>query len=212
MKASNFVLMASLCLAGAACDRNRPEAEREQGASPRPEEATRTPEQKAEPQGEQKPAETTPVAHAVQKAQADLKVDPGSKMDADAKFEQLADGLKISVEVKNGPPGKKGVHIHEKGDCSDLKGMSMGQHFAPMGETHGLPGSAQHHIGDLGNITIDKDGSGKLEIVVPKATLKPDDKLSFLGKAIVIHAGEDVGTGTSGNAGEPIACGVIERG
>jgi len=217
MRTSNFVIVASLSLSVlAACDRNRPEGEREPGVTPRPDELTRTPEQKNEQRAEPKPDEkavpqTSPVAHSLLKAEADLKGQPGAKIDGDAKFEEVADGVKVTLEVENAPPGRRGVHVHEKGDCSNLKGMSMGQHFAPMGEQHGLPGAAQHHLGDLGNITVDKEGKGKLEIVAAKANLKPEDKLSFLGKAIVIHAGEDTGTGTSGNSGEPIACGVIQR-
>ena len=216
MRTSKLVFVASLSLfALAACDRNRHEGEREPGVNPRPDELTRTPEQKPEQKAAPKPEEktapqTSPVALSLQKAEADLKPAPGSKLDADAKFEELADGIKIVLEVKDAPPGRKGVAIHEKGDCSNIKGQSMGQHFAPAGETHGLPGAAQHHLGDLGNITIDKDGKGKLEVVVAKANLKPDDKLSFLGKSIVVSASEDTGTGT-GNAGQPLACGIIEK-
>jgi Cu-Zn family superoxide dismutase len=212
MRTTSLLILASFSLSVlAACERNRPEGEREPNATPRPDELTR-PEQRSEPKPQERTApEMSPVGHALLKAEADLKAAPGAKIDGEAKFEEVPEGVRVVVEVENAPPGRKGVHIHEKGDCSDIKGMSMGQHLAPMGESHGLPGAAQHHLGDLGNITIAKDGKGKLEIVAPKANLKPGDKLSFLGKAIVVHAGEDTGTGTSGNSGEPIACGVIQR-
>lgn len=142
-------------------------------------------------------------------AEADFKSAPQMKVDGDAELEEVAGGVKIKIEVENAPTGQKGIHIHEKDDCSDIPNKSMGEHFAPTMPKHGLPGSAEHHLGDLGNITIDKDGNGKLEITVAGANLKAGDPLSFLGKSIVLHESSDKGTGASGDSGKPIACAPI---
>lgn len=136
---------------------------------------------------------------------------PGVSLKGEADLKEVAGGVRIEVEVQNAPPGPKGIHIHQKGDCSDIPGESMGEHYAPIPSAHGLPSSPQHHLGDLGNIEVKKDGDGELKITVPAANLHPGAENSFLGKALVIHEGPDRGVGPSGKAGQPIACAVIRE-
>jgi superoxide dismutase, Cu-Zn family len=138
-----------------------------------------------------------------------LDTAPGADLDAEAEFYAQDDGVRVVVNVKDAQPGKRGVHVHERGDCSDIPGQSMGSHFAPFDQPHGLPGDARLHLGDLGNIEIGADGEGVLEILVPGATLEEGAHNSFAGRALVIHEGEDTGEGASGEAGQPVACGVI---
>jgi Cu-Zn family superoxide dismutase len=145
-------------------------------------------------------------------AEADLKVAGRPSMKGNARFEQVDDGVTVLVAVEGAPPGNLGVHVHEKGDCSDIPGKSMGEHFAPRGEPHGLPSAPRRHIGDLGNMVVDQNGRGELKIVAEGANLEKQDPLSFLNRAIVIHEGQDKGTQPSGDAGKPLACGVIEEG
>lgn len=145
------------------------------------------------------------------KAEAKLQSPPGMKLAGDVKLVEENGAVKITVDVEDAPAGYKGIHIHEKGDCSDPKGKSMGEHFAPKQHNHGIPGKqAEHHLGDLGNIMINADGKGHLEMTVPEANLKPGDAMSFLGRAVIIHEGEDKGVQPSGGAGDPIACGRID--
>ncbi len=149
-------------------------------------------------------------------AKADIDPATGDmKIDGEARFSEDGKGVKIVVNVKDAPTGEKGIHIHEKGDCSDVPGDSMGGHFAPQGDKHGLPDAPQDqiHLGDLGNIDIKDDGTGKLEITVEKANLKKGDPMSFLGKALIIHESKDKGPEhqPSGSSGKPIACGVIKE-
>lgn len=143
----------------------------------------------------------------------DLETAVGTELEGSAELKQMTNGVQIALEVEDAPPGKHGVHIHERGDCSDIPGGSMGGHMKSAGnEQHGLPmASAQHEIGDLGNIEVGSDGKGKLTVVVPNASLKPGAQQSFLGKALVVHADEDVGSGPAGGSGKPIACGVIKE-
>ncbi len=133
----------------------------------------------------------------------------GIELEGHAKLEEVKEGVRVTLKVKNGVPGQRGVHIHEVGDCSDIAGKSMGSHFAPDNAEHGLPHEPEHHFGDLGNISIQDSGKGQLDIIVPKANLRPNDPHSLLGRAVVMHEQKDTGDGTSGQSGAPIACAVI---
>src|SRR4051812_19372590 len=71
------------------------------------------------------------------------------------RFEDTADGLKLTAQLIGVPPGQHAFHIHEFGDCSEM-GKAAGSHFNPMGEPHGdvLKNGPMHaHIGDMGNVT-----------------------------------------------------------
>ncbi len=149
-----------------------------------------------------------------ERAEAELKAADGQKIEGEVEFFASDKGVRIVAELEDAPPGKHGLHVHEKGDCSDIEGKSMGSHFAPEGHQHALPGeAAERHLGDLGNVEINDKGDGRLEITLEKANLKANDPMSLLGKAVVVHSGEDLGKSKqpSGSSGAPIACGVIEK-
>ncbi len=154
-------------------------------------------------------AEAEDTSDARKRAEASFVAAPGIKLTGEAKLKEVAGGVQIEVEVENAPAGAKGIHIHQKGDCSDVPGKSMGEHYAVTSPNHGLPTAAEHHLGDLGNIDVGQNGEGNLIIVVPGANLESDQERSFVGKSIVVHESQDVGTGPSGNSGKPIACAVI---
>ena len=147
-------------------------------------------------------------------AKADLKAADGQDVEVEAKFFAVAGGVRVVAEIEDATPGKHGFHVHETGDCSDLKGKSMGSHFSPEKHEHALPTEVgTKHLGDLGNVVVDDKGDGKVEITVPGASLEPNDQNSFLGRALVFHLNEDTGKKhqPAGDSGDPIACGVIER-
>jgi superoxide dismutase, Cu-Zn family len=149
-------------------------------------------------------------------AEAELIAARGTRVEGHARFFQQPAGVRVVLEVADAEPGKKGVHVHTHGDCSNMQNESMGPHLAPTLEQHALPSEAvPRHLGDLGNITIAGDGKGRLELDVPAATLGGDASTSFLGRALIVDSAEDTGSGAqpAGNAGAPLACGVIhERG
>jgi Cu-Zn family superoxide dismutase len=148
------------------------------------------------------------------RAEAALTAAPGAKIEGKATFIEEPGGVRVVLEVENAPPGRKGVHVHERGDCSDIPAKSMGPHFAPKLEQHALPAEGDsHHLGDLGNIDVNADGTGRLEIKAVDATLGGDDGTSFLGRALVVHTGEDAGSVAqpAGDSGAPMACGVIQK-
>jgi Cu-Zn family superoxide dismutase len=135
----------------------------------------------------------------------------GSTVSGTARFNSASDGLKAHVEVQRATPGKHGVHIHEKGDCSDPKAASAGGHFNPnTSPHHGGPHTATRHGGDLGNIEVDADGKGTLDVVVQDLTLVSPQS-GVVGRAIVVHETvDDLATDPAGNSGSRVGCGVIQ--
>lgn len=120
----------------------------------------------------------------------------------------------IRVNISGLTPGKHGFHIHEYGDMR--KGCeSMGPHYNPFHKDHGGLNSKIRHVGDFGNIIVDKNGYVKNYIIKNK-TIKLRGKYSIIGRGIVVHKDEDdLGLGnysdskTTGHSGARIACGII---
>ena len=94
------------------------------------------------------------------------------------------------------------------GDCSAADGTSTGGHFNPENKNHGGPTDAERHVGDMGNIEAAADGTAHLEL--SDSLLAFSGKHSIIGRAIIVHAGEDDLTSQpTGAAGARVACGVI---
>ena len=143
-------------------------------------------------------------------AAATLAAKSGSELTGTITFKPAGDHVHVTVHVEHVKPGEHGVHVHEKGDCSDPEAKNAGGHFNPEGMQHGAPGSAMHHPGDFGNITVGADGTGTLELDTKSISLDPSDKLSVIGHAVIVHEKvDDLKTQPTGNAGGRIGCGVI---
>lgn len=136
----------------------------------------------------------------------------GYDLRGEAEFTQVSQGVEVRVAVVGATPGVKGVHIHQKADCSDIPNKSMGAHFSPKFDEASYPAAADHELGDLGHMQIGADGAGELKVVVPAANLRPDDSHSFLTRSIVLHeSSETEGSGEAERPEKPIACGIIDR-
>src|SRR6266850_1598971 len=143
-------------------------------------------------------------------AQATMAAKSGSTVTGTATFTELANGVKVVVDIENATPGAHGLHIHEKGDCSAPDAMSAGAHFNPAGNPHAGPRDKGRHNGDFGNINIGQDGKGHLEIVDDLVTVKPGPT-SVVGKSIIFHEQtDDLKTQPAGNSGARLGCGVIQ--
>lgn len=133
----------------------------------------------------------------------------GSQVRGVVSFMKTADGARATVDLENLKPGKHGLHIHEKGDCSDPKAASAGAHFNPEHKHHGGIDTAERHAGDFGN--IEADANGKVHAELQLKGVKFDGADSVIGKAVIVHDKEDdLKTDPSGNSGDRVACGVIE--
>ena len=131
-----------------------------------------------------------------------------------AALTEVSGGVRIVLEMRGLPPGAKGVHIHEVGRCEPPGFTSSGGHFNPEGKQHGALNPQGSHAGDLPNITIGANGSGRLETMTTQVTLSQGPR-SILGdtpRALVVHAApDDFKTDPTGNSGARIACGVIVK-
>lgn len=126
-------------------------------------------------------------------------------------FREENGGLRIKVDVKSANPGLHGFHIHENGSC-ERDGAAAGNHFNPAETTHGhlvKDGFEKAHAGDLGNLEIGPDGTGKMEIFVPGLNLTSGDH-NVMGRSVILHDKPDDFSQPNGNSGGRIACGVIK--
>ena len=127
-------------------------------------------------------------------------------------FRDAGDGVLIELEA-NGLPASQPLafHIHEGGACDTAGGFeSAGGHFAPRSMMHGYLAEGGPHAGDMPNQFTDAEGSVKAEIFNPAVTVG-EGEASVAGRTVVIHAGaDDYMSQPSGDAGERLACGVIE--
>jgi len=114
--------------------------------------------------------------------------------------------------------GFHGFHIHTYGDLSDGCNSAC-SHFDPFGNTHGCPGMANRHVGDLGNIQTDLFGNANYIFSDNIISLNKTSECFIIGRMLIIHQDQDdcgMGTGElrteslkTGNAGKRIACAVI---
>ena len=134
----------------------------------------------------------------------------GTSVTGEAVFTQDGDNIMLTVDIRNASPGLHAVHIHATGDCSAPDGTSAGGHWNPTDEDHGRWGGETFHLGDLGNIPVGSDGTGYIERTTDLWDIGTGSDLDIVGKAIIVHAGEDDFTSQpSGAAGGRIGCGVI---
>lgn len=146
-------------------------------------------------------------------ARAELR-DAGGRRVGTATLTEVDNGVLVVAEVNGLPPGRHGFHFHEKGLCEGPKFESAGGHFNPLGRQHGPENPHGPHGGDMPNIVVLADGTGRAWTLNPYATLKEGERSLFRtgGTALMIHANaDDYYTDPTGNAGDRIACGVITR-
>lgn len=146
-------------------------------------------------------------------AHAELS-EPGGRAVARAAAYEEDGGLRIHVDAAGLAPGVYGVHIHSVGRCDPPSFESAGPHWNPAAREHGGRNPRGPHLGDLPNLSIGADGTGRLTFMIPGArqTSGPRAMLDGDGAAVIIHAGpDDYLTDPSGNSGARLACGVFRR-
>lgn len=125
-------------------------------------------------------------------------------------------GVTVQVRVHDLPPGFHGFHVHAVGECAPPF-TSAGGHFDKDKHPHG------HHSGDLPVLQVNADGTAKATISTDRFAVA--DLFDGDGSAIIIHANPDnyaniptryaaapdATTLATGDAGDRIACGVMEK-
>jgi Cu-Zn family superoxide dismutase len=132
-----------------------------------------------------------------------------------ATFNEGPRGVVIRVEGRGLPPGWHGVHLHQKGDCSDPAFQSAGGHtHGGPKSVHGLKNAQATDTGDLPNVFVAADGTLNAELFTAFVTLGGGSGRQALldadGATLVLHANPDDHVSQPiGGAGARIACGVI---
>jgi Cu-Zn family superoxide dismutase len=153
--------------------------------------------------------DTTNKAVSPLMAKCTLSPASDSQVKGWVEFTQMKGCVKIEGEITGLTPGKHGFHVHEKGDCSAPDATSAGGHFNPTNKDHGGPMSKDRHVGDLGNITANKNGTAKFNFKDKVIQLSGEN--SILDRSLIVHGDrDDLKSQPVGNAGKRVACGVIE--
>jgi len=126
---------------------------------------------------------------------------------------QMMDGVLISIDVRELPPGGHGLHMHQTGDCSDTGGFKLSSsHIARQRRPtkfHGDMHPTGTHAGDLPNLYVNGDGQARIDVLSVRISL--DDLRDRDGAALVIHANpDDYQTQQTGSSGPRIACAAFK--
>ncbi|ODA68176.1 Superoxide dismutase [Cu-Zn] precursor [Methyloligella halotolerans] len=153
-------------------------------------------------------------------ASATLKDLDGKEVGTVELTQTATDGVLLKVDITNLPPGEHAFHTHETGKC-EPPFKSAGGHFNPDDDTHGYMTEDGPHAGDMPNISVPESGKLTFEVYNDEVSVAEDEGLleddeGYLfdddGSAIVVHDGiDDYKSQPSGDAGDRIACGVIEK-
>jgi Cu-Zn family superoxide dismutase len=128
-------------------------------------------------------------------------------------LKDVADGLRIKINLESLPPGPHGFHVHSAPDCSPAQvggrlvpAGAAGPPYDPFHTGHHAGPRGNGYLGDLPILAVGKDGKAKYTMVAPR--LKVDD---VRNRALVITAGSDNFTDTPpmGGGGDAIACGSV---
>lgn len=139
-------------------------------------------------------------------------VDGEGQPNGSASLSQTNAGVLIEIEVQ-GLPAESWVafHIHEGGSCDHEDGHeSAGDHFNPDGSEHGFLPEGGPHAGDMPNQYVPESGVLRAQVLNTFVTLE-DGETDIRGRTLMIHADpDDYQSQPSGDAGDRIACAVIE--
>ncbi|RJF92039.1 superoxide dismutase family protein [Noviherbaspirillum saxi] len=134
-----------------------------------------------------------------------------------ARLAQQGDGnVVVQVHVHDLPPGFHGFHVHAVGECVPPF-ISAGGHFDRDGHSH------KSHTGDLPVLLVNTDGTANAKLDTDRFAVA--DLFDADGSTIIIHANPDnyanipnryvaapdATTLATGDAGDRIACGVVEK-
>lgn len=118
--------------------------------------------------------------------------------------------IRLTISVQGMNPGTFGTHIHSVGRCDPPDFMSAGPHWNPAARQHGRHNPLGSHAGDLPNIEIGANGSGRL--VLDMAAEHVDSLFDTDGSSVIIHATQDDEVSDpTGNSGARVACAVLMR-
>lgn len=155
---------------------------------------------------EQETVETVPE---ITQATAVISPTEGNNTAGVVTFTQTDNGVRVEATISGlDQETRHGFHIHQYGDCRAPDGTSAAGHFNPEGVEHGAPTDDVRHVGDLGNLPTNAQGTADVDFV--DSHLELNGANSILGRGVIVHAGtDDFESQPTGDAGSRLACGVI---
>ena len=138
---------------------------------------------------------------------------PDTLVTGNATFEVVNGKVKMMLNVTAPAKANKtvAVHIHEHAGCGD-QGKDAHGHWNPTKVNHGKWGSDPFHSGDIGNVELDGAGNGTKELETDRWSIGGDSATNILNRSIIVHGGvDDFKTQPTGNAGNRIGCGIINK-
>lgn len=154
------------------------------------------------------------AAHAQEPATATASfVDAAGEASGSAELHEASSGgVLIKIEMTDLPEESwVAFHVHETGSCDAATGHeSAGGHFNPGSKEHGYDAANGPHAGDMPNQYVAADGTLRAEVLNHAVTLT-EGETGIRGRALMVHAGaDDYSSQPSGDAGDRLACAVIE--
>lgn len=131
-----------------------------------------------------------------------------------ARIVETGAGVLVRLTLSGLTPGVHAVHFHENAVC-EPPFESAGDHFNPDSREHGFLNPGGTHAGDLPNITVDQNGTARVDVPAPLVTLDSgrESLTGEGGTSLVIHSGaDDYRTNPAGDSGARVACGVVRWG
>ncbi len=145
-------------------------------------------------------------------------IDRNRETVGEARFQQGAAGVLITIEMDGLPEsatGWHGAHLHMIGDCSNDDFTSSGGHINPSNKAHGLLNPDGPDNADLPNLYVHEDGTMRAQVFTARVSLDGRAGVPTLfdddGSALVVHDNpDDHMSQPIGGAGARHVCGVIE--
>ena len=126
---------------------------------------------------------------------------------------KATNGVILTLKAKDLPPGAKGMHFHETGNCDDHQHFKNSKgHIMPTGKPHGFFHADGPHEGNLPNLIVHDDGTAHVELYSNLVQFNKGDAalMDGDGSALIIHTNQDDHiTQPIGGSGARIACAVI---
>lgn len=186
--------------------------------------------------GTESPTNDTDTAAATEADDSGAEASPiatAEVQDADgmeigvAEFTEIDGAVNIQVELSDLEPGFRGLHLHESGLCEPESSdpdnpeetgafLSAGSHLNPEDNEH------PEHAGDFPALLVMEDGTASMQFFTDRLT--EENLLDDNGSALIVHSqpdnyaniperyapeGADEDTTSTGDAGDRLACGVI---